>query len=407
MGAIGVWYFATLSMPAGVWVLALMLALAAIGLLPLMLIGGPLEKRGRYALFAFDVTVISTAIAFGPVFTAEDLPQNFVFLASRQHYYYVILAASILTLSPGIVAWTGFCSVVGLAAATAWIATGMERVVSYSDLPPRPTLEEYLTVVLDTNFLNIPVRFNEGVVLTLVTCVAALAVHRARTVARAYADAEAKRNRIQQLFGRYVPVQVAERLIVEGQLAPQLREASVLFADIEGFTAIGERLPPTRLIELLNDFFGAATTVIDTEGGVVVNYVGDALIAAFNAPLPVEGYPLRAVAAARSLHSLVARREFGGQLLRLRIGVATGPVAAGTVGGAKHQAYTLYGDTVNLAQRLEHLNKEFGTDCLICRKTFDAARSDCFDAVAVGSMQVRGREAAVEVFALNDGRRTS
>lgn len=398
--AIAIWYFATLSMPGSIWILALVLTIACIGLVPLAYVGSTQEKRGRYTLFAFDVTIISIAFAVGPVFTAHDIPQNFVFLASRQDYYYIVLAASILALTPSIVPWTGFWSVVGLAVATAWITAGMERVVSYRDLPPGPTLEEYLAIVFDTNFLNTTVRANEGLVLTLVTCVAALAVHRARMITRAHADVEARRHRIQQLFGRYVPVQVAERLIVEGQLAPQSREATVVFVDIKEFTAISELLPPSRLIELLNEFFGAATTVIDAEGGVVVNYVGDALIAAFNAPLPINDYPLRAVAAARSLQSLVANRKFDGQLLHLRIGIATGPVAAGTVGSAQYQTYTLYGDTVNLAQRLEGMNKDFGTDCLICSKTFDAARSVCGKAVTVGSMQVRGRKAAIEVFAL-------
>jgi len=131
-----------------------------------------------------------------------------------------------------------------------------------------------------------------------------------------------------------------------------------------------------------------------------VNHVGDALIAAFNAPLPTDAHSARAVDAVRAVRSLVSDREFEGHRLRLRIGVATGPVAAGAVGSAERQTYTLYGDTVNLAQRLEELNKELDTDCLICGTTFKAAESSCMDAVAMGSVQVRGRESTVEVFAL-------
>jgi class 3 adenylate cyclase len=104
--------------------------------------------------------------------------------------------------------------------------------------------------------------------------------------------------------------------------------------------------------------------------------------------------------ASRDLQSLVSGRDFEGHRLRLRIGIATGPVAAGTVGGATSQTYTVYGDTVNVAQRLERLNKELETDCLICGTTFGTARSTCADAVAMGSVQVRGRNGAVEVFAL-------
>ena len=82
-------------------------------------------------------------------------------------------------------------------------------------------------------------------------------------------------------------------------------------------------------------------------------------------------------------------------------------MAAGTVGGEERHTYTLYGDTVNLAQRLEGLNKQFETDCLISGPTFEAARSNCVDAVPMGSVQVRGRESAVEVYALGGQTRRS
>jgi class 3 adenylate cyclase len=154
------------------------------------------------------------------------------------------------------------------------------------------------------------------------------------------------------------------------------------------------------VIGLLDGFFGAAATVVEGHSGVIVNHVGDALIAAFNAPLPIADHAARAVDAARALQSLVALRDFAGHRLRLRIGIATGPVAAGTVGGATRQTYTVYGDTVNVAQRLERLNKKLTTGCLISGATFAAARTACADAAAMGSIQMRGRDAAVEVFAL-------
>lgn len=104
--------------------------------------------------------------------------------------------------------------------------------------------------------------------------------------------------------------------------------------------------------------------------------------------------------AARELLHVVATREFEGHRLRVRIGIATGPVAAGTVGSVDRQTYTVYGDTVNLAQRLERLNKELATDCLLCGTTFLAAQPDCADAVSRGSRQVPGRDAPVEVYSL-------
>jgi adenylate cyclase len=398
--AIAVFYAVGAPYPSNVYIAGPILASVALGLAVLGLAATRYERLGRYAFFAFDAAAISAALAFAPLSSGGDVPQNLVFFSSGAEYYYVVVAVSVLALSPALVLWTGLCAVAGLAGATAWIMAGMDRIVSYRDLPTGPSRDEYLAVVLNPDFLGIAFRVNEGVVLALVTCIAALAVHRARNMVRAHAAAEAGRSRIQRIFGRYVPTLVAEQLIDAGQLAPQQREASIMFADIEGFTRLSETLPPPQVIGLLNSFFGAATEIVDEHGGVVVNHVGDALIAAFNAPLPIDGHPARAVRTARALLSLVSAHDFEGHRLRLRIGVATGPVAAGAVGGAERQTYTLYGDTVNLAQRLEALNKEYQTSCLICGATFSAARSDIPDAVAIGNIQVRGRNRAVEVFAV-------
>jgi adenylate cyclase len=405
--AIAFFYLAIYGYPNNVYVAGVVLMTAAVGLIPLRLVFTRYERIARFVLFTMDAAAASAILAFAPLSSGGDIPQNLVFLSSRTEYYYVIVATSILALSPTLVIWTGLCALIGLAGATAWIMLGMERIVSLGKLPPSPSREDVLAVILSPDFLGIPVRVIEGVVIGLVTCVAALAVHRARNVVRANAAAEAERARIQRIFGRYVPPQVAEQLMQAGQLAPQQRTASILFADIEGFTRLSETLPPARVIGILNSFFGAATSTVDARGGVVVNYIGDALIASFNAPLPAEDHPARAVDAARDLLSLVSGREFEGHQLRVRIGVATGPVAAGTVGGEERRTYTLYGDTVNLAQRLEELNKEFDTDCLISGSTFEAARSNCVDAVTMGSVQVRGRESTIEVFALGGQARRS
>jgi class 3 adenylate cyclase len=398
--AFAFFYLSLYAYPNNAYAAAAVLSTAAIGTFSLRPVNSRYERMARFALFTFDAAAASAILAFAPLSSGGDIPQNLVFLSSRTEYYYVIVAASILALSPALVIWTGLCAVTGLAVATVWIISGMEQIVSLGDLPSSPSRTEVFAVLLSPDFLGIPVRVIEGVVILLVTCIAALAVHRARNVVRANAAIEAERARIQRIFGRYVPPQVAEQLIHSGQLAPQLRMASIIFADIEGFTRLSESLPASRVITILNSFFSAATAIIDERGGVVVNYIGDALIAAFNAPLPAEDHPARAVAAARDLLALVSLREFEGHALRLRIGVATGQVAAGTVGGEERHTYTLYGDTVNLAQRLEELNKEFSTDCLISGSTFNAARESCVDAVAMGSVQVRGRQTAVEVFAL-------
>ena len=346
------------------------------------------------------LAVLSAILAFAPISSGGDIPQNLVFNTSRGDYYFVVVAISVLTLSPSLVLWTGLCAVIGLAGATIWIMAGMDHIVDSLGVQAAPSRDAFLSVFLDPNFLGISVRISDGVKIAVVTAIAALAVHRARAVVRDHALVEIERGRIQRLFGRYVPSQVAKQLIDTGELTPRTREASLMFVDIEGFTRLSESLAPAQVIELLNNFFGAAAGIVDKHGGVVVNYIGDGFIAAFNAPLPIENYAARAVNTARDLLSLVSTRDFEGHRLRLRIGIATGSVAAGTVGGAERQTYTLYGDTVNLAQRLEQMNKEFETNCLICGTTVRLAGASCSDAVAMGTCQVRGRNSAVEVFSL-------
>jgi hypothetical protein len=180
MTAIAVFYFVTISGPNSIKVPAVAVALACIGLAPLALVGRRGERAGR-CLLRINVLVVSL-LAVVPISSSGDVPQNFVFFSSRQHYYYVIVAVSVLTLSPTLVLWTGLCAVAGLAGATAWIADGMEQIVSYRDLPSAPSREAYLAIVHDPNFRNIPVRMNEALVVALTTALAALAVYRARAV---------------------------------------------------------------------------------------------------------------------------------------------------------------------------------------------------------------------------------
>jgi adenylate cyclase len=143
------------------------LVTAAIGLIPVQLVHRRHERLARFALFTFDAAAASAILAFAPLSSGGDIPQNLVFLSSRTEYYYVIVAASILALSPALVIWTGLCAVIGLAGATAWIMAGMERVVSLGNLPSSPSREDVLAVVLSPDFLGIPVRVIEGVVIGL------------------------------------------------------------------------------------------------------------------------------------------------------------------------------------------------------------------------------------------------
>jgi adenylate cyclase len=383
-----------------IWAGTLLLALG--GLMALGTLGRPLEQTARYVFFAVDAGLVSALIAFAPLSSGDDIPQNLVFLTSRVHYYYLVIAASILTLSPRLVLWTGACCIVGLGAATLHIMSQMDQVLTFGDLPYAPTKDVFNAVVLNANFVGTASRIEEALVMAALTAIAAMAVRRARSVVLARVASDEKRRHLQQQFGRYVPASVIAALEADGHLEPQQRNATLLFADIEGFTTLSENLPPAELIRILNQLFTAVGEVVANHGGLVVNYVGDAVIAAFNAPLPLEDHAYQAVLAARGILQMVSERDFTGRHVRLRIGIATGPVAAGTVGSQERLVFTLYGDTVNLAQRLEALNKTLGTRCLICETTHAAVSGRLPGLKSLGPQQVRNRKRSVEVHALVD-----
>jgi class 3 adenylate cyclase len=212
-------------------------------------------------------------------------------------------------------------------------------------------------------------------------------------------DGMRQREILRDNFGKFVPEAIAEQILAEqGSLAPVTRVATVLFSDIEGFSTIGERMQPGSLIELLNEYFAALIEPIECRGGVIHQFQGDAILATFNLPIEDPQHALNAVQAGLEIQSLVREHLFGeGVQLLTRIGINTGQIVGGTVGGTGRLGYTVHGDAVNLAARVEQMNKKFGTYLLVAETT----ASLCNDEIAftaVGVSEVRGRDQPVQLF---------
>lgn len=377
----------------------LLSAFLALGLVHYLLIRHGMERRWHRLLFVtFDIAGIALAAIFIPLTAAGDVPQIMVFRLPHIASLFLIVAIAALTLTPSVVIWAGVASTIALWTTFSIIVAGMERTISWDAMPRNPTREQFLAVYLDPDFVGRSSRLMETIILLGTALLLAVAVARARAVVIARAQAEEQRAQIQGVFGRYVPEEVAEEILKDGGvLSPTQRTASIVFVDIEGFTTLSESLPPDQLISILNAYFEAVTGIVERHGGVVVNYVGDAILIAFNMPVQRSAFAHDAVACGAALLDTTARSKFAGETLRIRIGIATGPVAAGSVGGAGRQTYTVYGDTVNLAQRLENENKQLGTRLLICEVT--AARvapSQALREVAV--VDIRGRTQPVRLF---------
>ena len=212
-------------------------------------------------------------------------------------------------------------------------------------------------------------------------------------------DGLSAHERMRRTFAQFVPESVAGALLAEeGAIAPQEREASILFVDIESFTRIAAGLGPQGVMVLLNGYFGEVAEIIHRRAGVITQFQGDAVLASFNLPALDPGHAGHALDAALEIQRRLAEVTFhGGVRLRARAGICTGPVVGGTVGGGERLGYTVHGDTVNLAARLEALNKQLGTRILLSARTAallpDAtALRDC------GLIEVSGFEAPIRVF---------
>jgi adenylate cyclase len=204
-----------------------------------------------------------------------------------------------------------------------------------------------------------------------------------------------EREKIRDVMNKVVSPQVAREMLQHGvTLGGEEREASVLFADIRGFTTISETLPPPELLHLLNAYLGHMSRVIEGEKGVIDKYIGNEVMAIFGVPLLLEDHAVRAVAAGIGMLKELKRfnAEAGRTLpLRIVIGIATGPVIAGNVGSPERLNYTVLGDTVNIASRLQGLTKEYGVPLIMSGVTYEKVAT-VFSCRLLGKVAVRGRQ---------------
>lgn len=210
-------------------------------------------------------------------------------------------------------------------------------------------------------------------------------------------DGLRERQMIRDLFGKYVPkTVVAELLRDKGHLNPRSVEATILFVDIARFTALSESLSPRRVVDTLNAYFSGVAEIIEKHGGMITQFQGDAILSVYNVPIGDSDHAQRAVATGLEIREYVNENTFGGQKLACRIGINTGEVVAGNVGARERLNYTVHGDAVNIAARLEALNKDFGTSILISAAT--ANNTSGIDLREIGEIEIRGKNQHVVVF---------
>ncbi len=209
-----------------------------------------------------------------------------------------------------------------------------------------------------------------------------------------------ERDRVRGLLGKVVSPAIAEELLARDiELGGEEREATVLFSDIVGFTSLAETVAPARLLDLLNRYLTRISVDIEAEGGVIDKYIGDAVMALFGAPLPQPDHAERAVRAAMAMSATVhaMNRETPEHMatLSLGVGINSGTMVAGNMGSRSRLNYTVVGDAVNLASRLEGLTRLYRVGILVS----DATRRQCPSIVfrELDRVQVKGRQGVVGI----------
>jgi adenylate cyclase len=208
-------------------------------------------------------------------------------------------------------------------------------------------------------------------------------------------------------LAHYAPLDLVRRLYAdnrEPKLGGELRRVTLLFSDVEGFTSFAETMPPERLALLLGHYFAAMTAAVTATGGTVDKYIGDALMVLWNAPTACDSHERRACRAALACidagRALFASPEWAGMPpLHTRFGIHTDEVMVGHFGAPERFSYTALGDGVNLAARLEALNKQYGTTILVSGAVA-AAIGDEFALRRLDRVAVKGKSQGVEVFEL-------
>lgn len=218
-------------------------------------------------------------------------------------------------------------------------------------------------------------------------------------------QATRQRQQIYRHFQDYVPRTVVEQLVRHNDqqgIQPERRELTVLFMDVRGFTSIAEQLSPSQLSELMNQVLSPVTRIIHEQGGTIDKYMGDAVMAFWGAPLEQPDHALRAVKAALEIRSAI--RQLNSSLLandfpaiRVGIGINSGNMTVGNMGSDFRVSYTVIGDAVNIAARLEGLTKKYPTDILIGSATAAAVDSEV-PCEHLGQSLVKGRKKEIDIY---------
>ena len=255
--------------------------------------------------------------------------------------------------------------------------------------------------VVEPILTGIPQHLFKGFLLFLTGVVTGLVTRQIRKRIISSFSAIDERNRISRTFGEYVSPEVMSTLL---DLKPDLRSENknvcVMFLDIRNFTGFAEKRSPEEVVKYLESLFEFMIEIVNRHHGIINKFLGDGFMAVFGAPLSDGKDCANALDAAQEILARVRREVESGTILPTTVGIGlhAGEAVTGSIGSALRREYTVIGDVVNLAARIEKLNKTFDSQLLISEIVWEAVSGDHGRAMPMGQVQVRGREQAIQVY---------
>jgi len=385
------------------------------GLIPLFLarrVRDPVRMQGLFA--ALDAILLVFMLMVPDPTLAQVTPPQLQLRFHNHLYLFVLLCGSAFCYSPALVLWTGSCLAVAWSAGFAWMASLPNTIMDvdrWREANPLPdgTLPTVLDTIMQPTFISLTTLANEIALLMIAAGVLAGAVYRQRRHLVRQVTAEGERQNLSRYFSPNLVEQMSNDRDPFATVARH--PVATIFADLNGFTRFSERADPTEVVSVLRRFHSDMAEIIFAHGGTLDKYLGDGVMATFGTPEPRPDDAARALACVREMQRSVKRwaeerQDAGQEALSVGIGAHYGDAVVGNVGNNRRLEFTVIGDSVNVASRLEDLKISLDAAVVVSDSLVRAAKAagappnDYEDLHRMEDVPLLGREETVTVYSL-------
>jgi adenylate cyclase len=366
----------------------LLLSLAGFEFLIWYVLGHFLKARKKVpALWLYVGAFVEVSIPTIFIYRASIVLGAFAVFIPPVFLYFLIIALSGLRLSFSISVFTGAVAAIEYFCVACYITGASESTLPLSAKPIFMTL----------------IHLVKCLMLFLAGLIAAIVTDKLKKGFLKSYQSYSEKKQIMNVFGQHVSPSVMEKLLHQkGETGGEIRNVCVMFLDIRSFTTFSENRSPQEVFTYLNTLFEFMIEIVNRNHGIINKFLGDGFMAVFGAPFSEGNDSQNAVRAAREILQKLHQEVEAKRILPTKVGIGlhAGNAVTGNVGSSQRKEYTIIGDAVNLASRVESLNKQFDSQLLISEAVRNAIGKDGEEAISLGKVTVKGRNDPVEVFKL-------